>query len=61
MKGVFNLRPSEPRYKYVWDVKVVVDLKTLMPLTESSLKMLTLKLTMLLVLLSGQRLQTLSL
>ena len=45
MKGVFNLRPTKPRYSYTWDVSVVLQyLDTLMPLESLDLKMLTLKL-----------------
>ncbi len=60
LKGVFNTRPSFPRYKQVWDVTIVLKfLKSLDPLDSLSLKDLTLKTTMLLALLSGQRCQTL--
>ena len=62
LKGIFNLRPSVPRYNCVWDVKLVLKyLETLSPLSDISLKDLTIKLTMLMVLLSAQRVQTLSL
>ena len=61
LKGVFELRPSLPRYNRIWDVSVVLEhLKTLQPVCQLDLKALTLKLTMLLCLLTGQRCQTLS-
>lgn len=61
LKGVFELRPSLPRYNRIWDVSVVLEhLKTLEPVCDLELKVLTLKLTMLLCLLTGQRCQTLS-
>ena len=61
LKGVFELRPSLPKYNHIWDVSVVLGhLKTLQPICNLDLKALTLKLTMLLCLLTGQRCQTLS-
>jgi len=62
MTGFFNINPPKPRYAHTWDVKVVLDLlETWNPIEELSLKTLTLKLTMLLALVSGQRVQTLCL
>lgn len=59
MKGVFESRPSLPRYKDIWDVSVVLDyLKTLSPVDELSLRDITHKTVMLITLLSGQRCQT---
>ena len=60
MKGVFHSRPSRPRYTSTWDVSVVLKfLKTWDPPGKLSLKKLTLKVIMLLALLTGQRGQTL--
>lgn len=60
MKGYFNQRPPRPRYNYTWRVSKVLDyLKTLFPLSELSLKMLTLKLVALLALSAAPRAQTL--
>lgn len=60
MKGVFNLRPSLPRYNVTWDVNIVLKfLKNLTPISSLSLLKLSQKLLMLL--LSGQRGQTLHL
>ena len=61
LKGVFELKPSLPRYTTIWDVGTVLQyLKTLHPIPELSLKTMTKKLTMLLCLLTGQRCQTLT-
>ena len=61
LKGVFELKPSLPRYHRIWDVSVVLrHLKNLEPVNALDLKVLTLKFTMLLCLLTGQRCQTLS-
>ena len=60
VKGVFETRPSLPRYKEIWDVNSV--LKVLATRTlggELSLRDMSWKLTMLLALFSGQRVQTL--
>lgn len=62
MKGVFEKRPSLTRKSKVatWDVNIVLNfLESWVPLNTLTLKELTLKLTMLLALLSGQRRQTL--
>ena len=60
LKGVFESRPAMPRYTAVWDVHQVLDyLKTLSPVNEISLKSSSLKLTMLLALVTAQRGQSL--
>ena len=62
MKGVFNLRPPGTKSNVVWDVSVVLQkLRELHPLHKLSLKELTLKLTMLLMLTIAARTQTLQL
>lgn len=59
MKGVFNLRPSVPRYVTTWDVsKVLHYLKTLSPMKYLPLKLLTFKLVMLICLVLAGRTQT---
>ena len=61
LKGIFTKRPSSPRYHCVWDVVIVLKtkyLKTLHPIRGLHLRDLTLKITMLIALLSGQRCQT---
>ena len=61
LKGVFELKPSLPRYHRIWDVSVVLrHLTNLEPVYALDLKVLTLKFTMLLCPLTGQRCQTLS-
>jgi len=59
MRGVFNLRPALPKNTVTWDVeKVLKFLEAWGPAKFLSLRQLTLKVTMLLLLLSGQRGQT---
>ena len=56
MKGIFNLRPPCPRYVQTWDVSVVLRcLKYLSPAPLLSMKNLTLKLVMLMALVSLSR------
>lgn len=60
MKGVFNIKPPMPRYKQIWDVKIVLNLlRTWSPVKRLSLKLLTLKLCMMLALLGATRTQLL--
>ena len=60
MKGVFELRPSLPRYTYIWDVSIVLEfLSHYFPLEDLPLNVLSFKSAMLLALLSMQRIQTL--
>lgn len=59
MKGVFESRPTLPRYNSIWHVSTVLDfIKTLGPNEDFSLKNVTLKCVTLVALLSGQRCQT---
>ena len=61
LKGVFELKPSLPRYSSIWDVGVVLThLRGLGIASTLDLKTLTRKTTMLLCLLTGQRCQTLT-
>ena len=60
LKRVFESRPAMPRHTAVWDVNQVLDfLKTLSPVNEISLKSLTLRPSMLLVLVTAHRGQSL--
>ena len=60
MTRFFNMQPPKPRYAHTWDVKIVLNLlQTWKPVAKLDLKTLTLKLPMLLALVSGQRVQTL--
>lgn len=62
MRGVFNLRPSCPRYTETWDIRpVLIHLRSLFPVHQLSLKDLTLKLVMLMALTQAARVQTLHL
>ena len=55
MKGIFELRPALPKYSEIWDVNVALNyLKTIDLSTSLTMKRLTLKLTMLLCLTTGQ-------
>ena len=60
MKGIFEIKPSLPRYNCTWDTeKVLQFLKSLSPLSNLSLLQLSRKLVTLLALSTGQRAQTL--
>lgn len=62
LKGVYNLRPSEPKYCKTWDVSNVLGyLRKLSPIKFISLKDLTLKLVMLIAIIIASRVQSLSL
>ena len=51
LAGVYNIRPPQPRYTFIWDVKKVIDiLATLNSPGELKVKDLTLKSTMLVAL-----------
>ena len=58
LKGVFELRPSLPKYQDTWDVSVVLKVLEDWNLDDISLKDLSLKLTMLLAITTSQRIQT---
>ena len=59
MKGVSRKRPTLPRYKYIWDVNVVLDMFRKQPFAQFlSLYDLTLRTVTLLALVSAQRGQT---
>ena len=59
MKGVFNTRPALPRYNTIWDVRKVLEF--LSKTKNDTLLFLAGKLSMLFLLLSAQRCQTLHL
>ena len=60
MKGIFHLRPPQPRYTKARHVsKVLSYLKSLGPNDSFSLKQMTLKTAALLIILAGQRIHTL--
>ena len=56
MKGVFNMRPPEPKYGHIWDVGCVLDyLESLGGNCDLSLKQLSAKLVVLLALANASR------
>lgn len=60
MKGIFKNKPPSPRYQTTWDLNPVLTYLSSQPgPTQASLKSLTLKLTMLIALVSAQRGQSL--
>lgn len=59
MRGIFNQSPSLPRYTHTWDVGQVLNFLKTVELEGISLKKLSMKLSFLLAILSGQRMQTL--
>ena len=59
VKRTYQRRPPLPRYNSTWDVCKVLDLlKTWSPSSELTLRLITLKLAMLCVLVTGQRCQS---
>ena len=62
MKGVYNISPKVPKYEHIWDLNLVVNyLQKVSPAHKLPLKSLTLKTATLLMIVTGQRAQTLSL
>lgn len=62
LKGVYRIRPPKPRYDVTWDPVVVINyIKALKNNDDLNLLQLSKKLTMLLALSTGHRLQTLHL
>ena len=60
MKGIFKNNPPAPRYRTTWDVSPVLSYLSSLPKpNQSSMKSLTLKLVMLVALVSAQRGQSL--
>lgn len=56
MKEISNLLPSTSAYNFVWDVEQVLNhLKTYVPNSETSVKLLSFKLSMLLALAGTQQ------
>lgn len=61
MTGCYNLNPPKVRYRFTWDVSLMLRfLSTLYPLEDLSLKLLTFKLISLMALTTAARAQTLS-
>ena len=56
MQGVFNERPSEPKYSEIWDIdEVLLHLESMADLGDLSFKELTLKTVMLMALSNADR------
>ena len=59
IKGIYNIKPPLPKYSSTWDVDIVLRfLSNWMPLSDSTLKELTLKAVTLVALVSGNRAQS---
>lgn len=59
LKGISNLRPSAPKYNVTWDTEPLLTyLRSLFPLDTLSFQSLSAKLATLLLLSTGQRMQT---
>jgi len=59
LKGLFNLRPPKPKFRFIWDVKTVFDFFRGIPENRDlDDTLLTYKMVMLLILLGGQRVDT---
>ncbi|XP_066590898.1 uncharacterized protein [Prorops nasuta] len=62
LKGMYNVKPSKPKYDKIYDLDpVILELEKLYPLEELSLPDLTNKLIVLLALITAHRKQTISL
>ena len=59
MKGIFHIRPSLPKFNVTWDVKVVLKFLEKLENIKVTLRVLSIKLCLLLILATGQRCQTL--
>ena len=59
LKGIFQEKPPRPKYTEIWNASIVLSyLQSLSPVDKLYLKELTLKLLVLILLVSGQRVQT---
>jgi integrase len=59
-KGFYRLRPTRPKYDNIWNPEVVLTyFENLHPIVDSELEVITKKTAMLLILATGQRVQTL--
>lgn len=59
-KGVYSLRPNQPRYEMTWDPGIVLKYIRSLPVDDLDLKTLTQKTAVLIALATGHRVQTLS-
>lgn len=61
MRGIFHVRPVIPKTIFTWDVKVVLRFLETLDNKQLTLRLLSVKLAVLIVLTTGQRCQTLQL
>ena len=61
LKGVYNIRPPVARYNEIWDVGIVLNYLKTLHISELSLKLFTLKLTILIALTTASSSQSLHL
>lgn len=61
MKGISKLRPSRPKYNYTWDPQQVITFLGKWENSQITLQQLSYKVATLLALITGQRIQTISL
>ena len=59
MKGIFHIKPVLPKTLFTWDVKIVLKFLGDMDSKSLTLRLLSIKLTLLIILTTGQRCQTL--
>ena len=58
MTGIFNSRPTLPRYNFTWDTSIVINFLKRLDYDNLSHKLLSYKVAALLTILSGQRVST---
>ena len=58
LKGVYHNRPPRPRYTFIWDTSIMIEYLQTLKNDDISFKMMSLKIVMLLTLLSMQRIST---
>ena len=61
LKGVHNIRPPQPRYKFIWDTDVLIEYLRTLDNATLDFKLLSYKTVTLLTILSGQRVSTIHL
>lgn len=61
MKGIFHMKPSVPKTLFTWDVKTVLRFLGDLENNQLTLRLMAIKLATLLILVTGQRCQTLHL
>ena len=59
MKGIYHIKPAMPKTLFTWDVKLVLKFLGNLDNKVLTLRVLTIKLALLIILTTGQRCQTL--